>query len=542
MRFAWLFAVALALTGAFPSVADDVPLQKIDQIFATYNKPGSPGCALGVIRDGSFVYRRAYGMASLELGAPLFPQSVFYMGSVSKQFTAASIVLAAEQGYLSLDDDVRKYLPEIPNYGHIITLRQMLHHTSGFRDFEVLLYLSGKTLLNFYTKDELMDLIVRQKNLNNIPGDEWIYSNTNYFLLGEVVQRATKQSLSDFAAEYIFRPLRMAHTRFYDDHTLVIPDRVAGYSGADGNFRVDWSTSWDVVGAGGLMSSVDDLLLWDRNFYQNKLGKGTLLREMLAPALLNSGQQIRYALGLELGTYRGLPTVEHGGSFPGFITDILRFPEQRFSVVCLCNLSTAQPLTLARKVADAYLTENLLQTETSTLEPSSGGFPDPTPLAGKYLDAHSHEVFSFTAMKGNLMAWGGILRRVGPNQFRDLGSGTITFDNSKQRTRVSLEYLGETFFSGLRIQEPPLKETDLAEFVGLYRSSELDARYRVSLDKGSLALRNGWNALLKLTPIAPDEFESDLGTIVFKRDAMHRVSGLNVFTRSVRNLTFQKTN
>jgi CubicO group peptidase (beta-lactamase class C family) len=149
---------------------------------------------------------------------------------------------------------------------------------------------------------------------------------------------------------------------------------------------LDWSTNWDVVGAGGLMSSVDDMLFWDTNFYQNRLGKGTLLKEMLAPAVLNNGQQIGYGLGLELATYRGLPIVEHDGSFPGYVTDILRFPEQRFTVVCLCNLSNVQPLTLSRKVADVYLAENLLQTETSTLEPSRGDFPDPSPFAGKYLD------------------------------------------------------------------------------------------------------------------------------------------------------------
>jgi CubicO group peptidase (beta-lactamase class C family) len=184
------------------------------------------------------------------------------MGSISKQFTAASVVLAAEQGFFSLDDNVRKYIPELPDYGHPITLRQMLHHTSGLRDFFALLYLSGRNPADFHSQEELLDLIVHQKGLNNIPEDEFIYSNTNYFLLGEVVKRATRKSLADFASENIFRPLGMTHTRFYDDHTFVLSGRVSAYDpGNDGRFLVDWSTSYDTVGAGGLVSSVDDLLL-----------------------------------------------------------------------------------------------------------------------------------------------------------------------------------------------------------------------------------------------------------------------------------------
>jgi CubicO group peptidase (beta-lactamase class C family) len=262
MRLAAMAILSFALTVTLPALPEGENQQRVDSIFAAYAKPDSPGCALGVIRNGNFIYRKSYGLANLELGVPLSSQSVFYMGSVSKQFTAASVVLAAEQGFLSLDDNVRKYVPELPNYGHPITLRQMLHHTSGLRDFFALLYLSGRSPADFHSQAELLDLIVHQKGLNNIPGDEFIYSNTNYFLLGEVVKRATRKSLADYASENIFQPLGMFHTRFYDDHTVVVPGRVSAYDpGNNGYFLVDWSTSYDTVGAGGLMSSVDDLLL-----------------------------------------------------------------------------------------------------------------------------------------------------------------------------------------------------------------------------------------------------------------------------------------
>jgi CubicO group peptidase (beta-lactamase class C family) len=542
MRFAFVTLLAVALLVGPPAFSADTSQPKVDQIFGAYNEPNSPGCAVGVIQDGNFVYQKGYGAGSLELGVPLSSESVFYMGSVSKQFTAASVVLAAEQGFLSLDDSVRKYIPELPDYGHVITVRQMLHHTSGFLDFETLMYLSGRELLDIHSREEMLDLITRQKGLNNTPGDEWIYSNTNYFLLAEVVKRATKKSLAEFAAENIFQPLGMVHTRYYDDHTLVIPGRVAAYDpGSDGKFLVDWSTNFDTVGPGGLMSSVDDMLLWDKNFYDNKLGKGTLVKEMQTRGVLNNGSETEYGLGLELSTYRGLPTVGHNGALFGYRTGILRFPEQRFTVVCLCNLSSADASSLVRAVADVYLEKSLHSEGGAVQSPGNHDFPDPSLFAGKYLDPHKHFVYSFTASGGNLMAWGGNLRRVGPNQFKDLGTGTITFESSKGGMKATLVTDGGIFFAGNRIEAPHLRETDLAAYAGRYKSAELNATYSLSIGEGGLLLRFNWNPPLKLVAVAPDEFESgDLGTVVFRKDVNHRVNGLSVFTVNARDVKFER--
>jgi CubicO group peptidase (beta-lactamase class C family) len=539
-----LAGLAIRLLLNVAAVAQDVPAQKVDQIFSLYDKPGSPGCSLGVIRDGEFVYRKAYGLATLELGVPLSPQSVFYMGSVSKQFTAASVVLAAEQGYLSLDDDVHKYVPELPDYGHVVTLRQMIHQTSGFRDFYTLLGLSGHDPADFNSPEETFKIVVRQRGMNNIPGDEWIYSNTNYFLLGIVVKRATKKSLAEFAAENIFTPLGMSHTLFYDDHTVVVPGRVAAYdSGPHDSFHVDWSTTFELVGAGGLMSTVDDLLLWDRNFYANRLGKGTLVQELQTPGVLNNGNKISYAMGLDLGNYRGLPIVEHGGALFGYRTELLRFPEQKFSVICLCNIASAVPENLARKVADIYLSDKL-QPGASTLNPSSkGNFPDPATFAGKYLDPRTHLMYTFAASNGNLMAWGAVLRRINANQFYDLGSNVITFESSEGTMHAKLDIKGETYFSGSRVQELHLGEPVLASYTGQFRSAELDTVYSLSIDKGVLTLRNHDNPPQKLIPIAKDEFDAgDFGRLVFERDSGGRVFGFRVFTQDARGIEFRKMN
>jgi CubicO group peptidase (beta-lactamase class C family) len=543
MRFV-LITLALRMLLGVAALAQDIPSQKVDQIFSVYDKPLSPGCSVGVIRDGEFVYRKAYGLASLELAVPLSPQSVFYIGSVSKQFTAAAMVLAAEQGYLSLDDDVRKYIPELPDYGHVVTLRQMIHQTSGFRDFFTLLYLSGHYVGDFDSPEDIFKIVVRQRRLNNIPGDEWIYSNTNYFLLGIVVKRATKKSLSEFAAENIFQPLAMSHTVFYDDHTLVVPGRVAAYDSAPhDSFRVDWSTAYEVVGGGGLMSTVDDLLLWDRNFYANRLGKGTLVQQLQSPGVLNNGNNISYAMGLDLGNYRGLPIVEHGGALFGYRAELLRFPEQEFSVICLCNTASAMPENLARQVADIYLADKL-QPGASALNPSrQGDFPNPTTFAGKYLDPRTHLMYTFTASNGNLMAWGAMLRRINANQFYDLGSNVIAFESSKGTMQAKLVLKGETYFSGSRIQELRLGKTALASYTGQFRSTELDAVYGLSLEKDILTLRNRDNPPQELTPIAQDEFDAgDLGRLVFERDSGGRVFGFRVFTQEARGIAFKKEN
>jgi len=532
----------LSITTATASRGADDRAREVNQLFAMFDKPGSPGCSVGIIRDGNFIYKHSFGYASLELGVPLTPASVFYVGSVSKQFTAASIVLAAEQNHLSLDDDVRKYLPELPDYGRPITLRQMLHQTSGFRDFLDLVFLSGRNAADLASPADILKLIARQKGLNNVPGEEWVYSNSNYFLLGEVIRRATGKSLARFAAENIFQPLGMTHTLFYDDNTLVVRNRVAAYDpGPEGNFLVDWSTTYDIVGGGGLMSSVDDLLAWDRNFYANKLGRGTLPIELQSHGVLNNGNQIDYALGLSLGDYRGLPIVEHNGALFGYHSAFLRFPQQKFSVIALCNYATAGPEALVRKIADLYLAPDF-KPATNKLTAASD-LPDPIAFTGTYLDPHTKTLYTFTADQGNLMAWGAVLRRIDANKFYDLGSDVITFEKVNHTMRCSLVIPGEVYFSGERLEPVHLNESDLARLAGRYHSDELDATYTLSVDRGKLTVEEGDKPPVIFDPATHDEFySSDLRTLVFPPEADRRISGFELFTQAARAIVFNKVN
>jgi CubicO group peptidase (beta-lactamase class C family) len=523
------------------SVAQDLS-QQVNRIFAPYDHPSSPGCSLGVIRDGRFIDHHSYGEASLELGVPLSSHSVFYVGSISKQFTAATVVLAAEQGYLSLDDNVRKYIPELPDYGHTITLRQMLNQTSGLRDLFNLLYFSGLNWSYFNSPADILKLIERQKGLNNVPGEEWVYSNTNFFLLGIVVQRATHKTFAEFAAENIFRPLGMIHTRFYDDASTVVPGRVAAYDpGSNGSFLVDWSTTYSLVGAGGLMTTIDDLLNWDNNFYTNRLGKGTLLKELQTPGVLNAGKSTNYGMGLFLGNHRGLPIVEHNGVLFGYRAEILRFPAQKFTVACLCNVSNANPQDRARQVADLYLKDDM-QPDSAPVPAAGQAFPDAALFAGEYLDPRTHTIDSFTAAHGDLSGWDSVLRRKNAHQFYDRFGDVLTFEPSQGSMKATLDVNGETFFSGARFSELHLNPASLQPFAGEYRSSELDGSMRFSVEQGNLILRNGGNPPLTLIPIAPDAFEAESSFVfLFERDRQGNVSGLSAFAPSARDIQFHRT-
>jgi CubicO group peptidase (beta-lactamase class C family) len=528
------------MTTAATALGADTTARKVDQLFTPFATPGSPGCSAGVIRNGNFLYKKSVGYASLELGVPLTSQSVFYVGSISKQFTAASVVLAAEQGYLSLDDDVRKYLPELPDYGHPVTLRQMLHQTSGFRDFFDLIALSGGHPADL-APDDILKIIARQKGLNNIPGAEWNYSNSNYFLLADVVQRATKKSLAQFAAENIFQPLGMKHTLFFDDNTLVVPNRVAAYDpGKHGKFLVDWSTSYDLVGGGGLMSTVDDLLLWDRNLSVNKLGKGTLVQQLESHGVLSNGNQINYAMGLILGEYRGQATAEHSGANFGYRSEYLRFPGEQFSAIVLCNLSSASPVGLAHKIADLYLQGELAPQSPPRVPSELAG---PETFAGTYLDPRTKTIYKFTVEGGNLVGWGEALQRVAANQYYDLQGDIMTFGDKNGVMHLSLPIPGELYFSGDRLEPLQLTATELSRFTGNFLSEELNTSYTLSVEAGHLAVRVPNNPPIPLDAAGPDEFySSDLGDLVFYVDVGRHLSAFSLSTQASRGIVFQRVN
>lgn len=337
------------------STADDKKTAAVDEVFADLATPGSPGCALGVYRDGKIIYTKGYGLANLEENVPITPQSVFDIGSTSKQFTAASILLLEKQGKLSVNDDVRKYIPELPDYGPKITILHLLNHTSGLRDYLTLMELAGINTDSVTTDEDALQIVARQRALNFAPGSDWLYSNTGFFLLSAIVKRVSSQTLREFAAENIFTPLGMVHTQFRDDHASLIANRALAYDPKErGGFTLDVSY-FEQTGDGAVHTSVEDLQKWDENFFTAQIGGKEFLVEIQQQGKLTAGKVLDYARGLFLQDYRGLPTVRHGGSWGGYRAELLRFPQQHFSVACLCNLGTARPGERAERVSDIYL-------------------------------------------------------------------------------------------------------------------------------------------------------------------------------------------
>src|SRR5437870_6159040 len=348
--------IFMAASGPAASAAEDKKAAAVDEVFADLTKPGSPGCALGVYRDGKIIYSKGYGLANLEENVPITPESVFDIGSTSKQFTAASILLLEERGKLSVNDDIRKYIPELPDYGQKITILHLLNHTSGLRDYLTLMDLAGINTDSVTTDEDALQIIFRQKALNFAPGSDWLYSNTGFFLLSVIVKRASGKTLREFAAENIFAPLGMDHTQFRDDHTSLIANRAMAYEAKEkgAGYRLDVSY-FEQTGDGAVHTSVEDLLKWDENFYSGQVGGKEFLSQIQAPSKLNSGKVLDYAKGLFIQDYRGLHAVSHGGAWGGYRAELLRFPEQHFSVACLCNLGSARPSNRAQRVADVYL-------------------------------------------------------------------------------------------------------------------------------------------------------------------------------------------
>ncbi|HYC53122.1 MAG TPA: serine hydrolase domain-containing protein [Gemmatimonadaceae bacterium] len=354
--------------------AQDSTIARVDRVFAAFDRPGTPGCALGVYRDGRLLYSRGYGLASIADGTPISAKTIFDIGSTSKQFTAASIILLAQQGKLSFDDDVRRFIPELPQYQKPVTIRHLLHHTSGIRDYIGLLTLGGADIAGRTTAKDALDAIVRQKALNFEPGAEHLYSNSGYFLLSQIVERASGKSLRAFADEQIFRPLGMTSTHFRDDHSIPLPGLALAYAPGPSGWDVDMS-KWEQTGDGAIFTTVEDLLRWDNNFYDPKVGGAKLLEELHRTGTLTSGASLTYAAGLMVNDFRGLRSVSHGGSWGGYRAELVRFPDEKLSVATLCNAANSAPGNLARSVASIYLADKLAPIAQASTPPASTARP-----------------------------------------------------------------------------------------------------------------------------------------------------------------------
>jgi CubicO group peptidase (beta-lactamase class C family) len=330
---------------------------RVDSLFQPWSRSDAPGCAVAVTKDGQTLLERGYGMADLEQGVAIRPQTVFNIASTSKQFTTTAILLLAQDGRLSLDDDVRKYVPELRDFGAVITIRQLAHHTGGLRDYLTMLVLAGWNWVDDLPVERMLDITNRRKTLVSAPGSKFVYSNTGYVLMAMIVERVSGQSFGSFTRERIFTPLGMHHTRFYDDRRMIVPQRALGYVKLPGGGFGAWRPSYTIVGDGGLLTTLQDLASWERNFSAPRLGSnpGQLVEELLQPGRLTDGSSTEYGLGVDLGEYRGLQTFHHGGGVLGYSSFMLHVPAERFGAHILCNAGNLPVEELSHALADIYL-------------------------------------------------------------------------------------------------------------------------------------------------------------------------------------------
>jgi CubicO group peptidase (beta-lactamase class C family) len=374
-RHAFLTAVlasAAAASFAFSQAATQAPpLAAVDAVFARWNA-STPGCAVGVAVKGTSVLERAYGMADLERDVKNAPDTIFEAGSVSKQFTAAAVLLLARDGKLSIDDPVRKYVPELPDYGVPLTIRHMLTHTSGLRDWGSIAGIGGwPRTQRAHTHAHVLDIVSRQKALNFDPGTNWSYSNTGYNLSAVIVSRVSGQSFADFSRDRIFKPLGMTRTSWRDDFKRIVKHRAIAYEPAGDGYREDMPFE-NVHGNGGLLTTVGDLLRWNENFVTPVVGDAAFVAQQQTVATLNDGRGQFYAFGLYVRPYRGIPEVSHSGSTAGYQAFLTRYPKQHLSVAVLCNTASASPTQNARAVAELFLGGALGATATTTPAAGSG--------------------------------------------------------------------------------------------------------------------------------------------------------------------------
>jgi CubicO group peptidase (beta-lactamase class C family) len=543
------FAVIATLLLATPAFADDT---KIDALFSAWSKPDSPGAVLAVIKDGKVVRRGAYGMADIEREAVNKASTTFHVASVSKQFTAFAIYLLAQDGKLGLDDDIRKHLPEMHDFGHTITIRQLIHHTSGLRDQWNLLAMAGWRLEDVITESDVLRVVSGQKTLNFTPGKEHLYCNTGYTLLGIIVKRVSGKSLPAFTKERMFDPLGMKHTHFHDDYQTLVNGRASSYGkDQDGKWQYV-ALSYSNVGATSLFTTVDDLALWDQNFYDGKVGGMALLAQMQTRGKLASGREIDYAGGLAIGKYRGLDIVEHSGGDAGYRSNIVRFPKEHLAVVILSNAGDMNAPRLSRKVADAYLGAGAEPLPLASAKPEQKEIKlDPARLDAFVGDfaLNPSFVISFTKENGQLMtqATGQAKFPVFPSSersfFLKVVDAQFTFDAPAADGVVMSATLHQNGRnqSARRVKPTVLSKDELSARVGTFYSEELNVIYKISQKDGGLVLHHPRDDMA-LTPTSATTFNAPfpIGKLEFSCDTTRSCTSFSVSNGRVRNLVFSK--
>lgn len=514
--------------------AATTPDAAVDKIFASWSD-STPGCAVAVSRAGSPLLSRAYGMADLEHGVRNTPETIFEAGSVAKQFTAAAVLLLAHDGKLSLDDPVRRYIPELPDYGAPLTIRHMLTHTSGLRDWGSVAGISGwPRTTRAYTHAHVLEIVGRQSALNFPPGTRYSYSNTGYNLAAILVARVSGMSFAEFSQKRIFEPVGMTHTSWRDDHRRVVKGRAIAHSPVSGGFQLLMPFE-HVHGNGGLLTTVGDLLKWNDHFAAPRIADAAFVHTQQTAGTFNDGRTHGYALGLSVGKRGGLTVIEHSGSTAGYVAHLSRYPEQKLSVAVLCNVSSGNATQSAIAVAGAYLGDQLTTTAAAkaTHALSAGQLYD---VVGAYRGELTGEMISVTASgEGVRVDAGPPFIPVSATRFVAANGNRLEWDGSRLRV-TDIHGSVEEY---ARVERATPSPAALQLLTGRYASEDAETILTVAVEDGALVLKRRPDSVIRLRPLYTDAFAGPIGTVIFRRQGSD-VVGLSVVQDRVWDLRFAR--
>jgi CubicO group peptidase (beta-lactamase class C family) len=530
------FISSLTILGLSFSTYAQIPdslTRKVDAIFAEYDKTNTPGCALAILKDGKIIYERGYGMSNLEYNIAISPSSIFHIASISKQFAAAALVKLSLEGKLSLNDDIRKYIPEVPDFGQTITFNHLIHHTSGIRDQWDLQGLAGWRGGDLITEKDILEMLSRQRSLNFSPGEEYLYCNTGFTLAGIAVKNITGVSLRDYADSVFFRPLGMTSTHFHSDHSEITPNRTSAYfKDNKGKWKISIPV-FDNYGATSLFTTVGDLAKWDENFYSKTIGGETFIRSMLLTGELNDKTSQIYASGLVLGNYKGHRTEGHGGADAGYRSNLVRFPDEHLSVIIFANLANINTSALSFRVADLFLKDR------SVLQPVFK--EDSNALkkwVGDYYDITTQAKMSLGYRNGKLLSGSAELVPNKESVF-SIGASTFAFSGDSAAAKFEVNTKGSKTRVYNKVRKITLSIPELQEYQGAFYSAELDTRYDLFVKDSSLQVKMPRNEAFRVSPFIKDVFADDF-VIRFSRNKKNKVEGFYITTGRARNVYFQK--
>jgi CubicO group peptidase (beta-lactamase class C family) len=550
-----LFTIVIISSKVFPQHLPDSTIKKIDGFFKKWDNNYSPGCAIGIVRNDSLIYAKGYGLANLEYGIPINPETIFHVASVSKQFTGYAIVLLSNSGRLELDDDIHKYLAWFPDLKEKITIRNLLNHTSGIRDQWQLLAISGTRLDDVITQDHIIKILSKQKALNFKPGEKYSYSNSNFTLCAEIVKSITGQSLRKFTDSAIFKPLGMNNTHFHDDYTEIVKNRSYSYRRLDSMHYANSILSYSNAGATSLFTNINDMSKWIMNFYNHKVGGQKDIDLLTHKGKLNNGQELSYGLGIGVNSYKGWKEFSHSGGDAGYRTYLTVLSDLKMGFIVFSNLGDTGPWDKAYDIADLFVKDTLkgkVGVDVKKRDSSMSIVKDTLSIKKYMGDYISDEGVQFSfSLEHQKIYWkpfgqSYLLMKAEKDTFFMFTDPEVKFVFSvtpEKSTIVNQYWPGNNRLLVKYVSDSKLTDNQLQGYTGLYFCSELDSRYRIILKDHQLVLTNEKYNDAKLTLSGPDHLLCPLwwmNHLMIMRNNKNEITGFEVNSGRIMHLLFQK--